>query len=133
MASGSSASSTNRATRYHYCNCGEKMYILTSWTSRNPGRRFVRCPNVKSRSCTTFNFIDEELPNQYYKDLLMELRSETNKYRIDEQDESKEKLVKVLEELTYAKSKDKFVDKVFYFPFGVVIMLCIVIALVMMN
>ncbi|KAJ9565721.1 hypothetical protein OSB04_001687, partial [Centaurea solstitialis] len=31
------------------CNCGSIGSIKTSWTSRNPGRRFYSCSNKKQR------------------------------------------------------------------------------------
>ncbi|KAL8188599.1 hypothetical protein R6Q57_029887 [Mikania cordata] len=31
------------------CECPKEVVILTSWTSRNPGRRFYTCPGQGSR------------------------------------------------------------------------------------
>ncbi|KAL8241824.1 hypothetical protein R6Q59_012126 [Mikania micrantha] len=28
-----------------FCECGKEAIILTSWTNRNPSRRFYGCPN----------------------------------------------------------------------------------------
>ncbi|PWA44743.1 zinc finger, GRF-type [Artemisia annua] len=42
------------------CRCGNVAIIKTSWTDRNPGRRFFWCPNVMiwGSDCGTFGWID---------------------------------------------------------------------------
>lgn len=91
---------------------------------------------VKNGYCTRFNFIDEELPSGYYKDLLFELHSQTKSlYSQDcrpamenEDGDLNAKLVKVMEELTFSKSKLKIYDQMLYVLISVVAFLCLIIA-----
>ncbi|XP_042752055.1 uncharacterized protein At4g04775-like [Lactuca sativa] len=57
------------------CKCNEEASIFTSWTAKNPGRRFYGCPNYKDESmnCKYFTWIDDELTIQRYKDLLFNM------------------------------------------------------------
>ncbi|KAJ0830229.1 hypothetical protein HanPSC8_Chr15g0652821 [Helianthus annuus] len=34
------------------CWCGKEVALRTSWTVRNPGRRFISCPNLGNHSWT---------------------------------------------------------------------------------
>ncbi|KAL4570649.1 hypothetical protein LXL04_026308 [Taraxacum kok-saghyz] len=56
MASSSSTGSFNRGARKgvrRTCDCGDLVGMWTAWTARNPGRRFVGCPNYKRAiACT---------------------------------------------------------------------------------
>nr|GEU42576.1 ribonuclease H-like domain-containing protein [Tanacetum cinerariifolium] len=56
------------ATKTH-CNCKIPLplKIQVSWTQTNLGRRFKEC---LVRKCRFHGFIDDELPSQYYKELL---------------------------------------------------------------
>ncbi|KAI7746910.1 hypothetical protein M8C21_018572 [Ambrosia artemisiifolia] len=36
-----------------YCRCGREAIVRTSWTSKNPGRRFYSCP-IKASQCGGF-------------------------------------------------------------------------------
>nr|GMD92017.1 cytochrome P450 82C4-like [Ipomoea batatas] len=58
----SGSSNTSRASRFRHSieirecqNCGNEMYIRTSWTDRNPGRRFWQCLDLSKQSITTGN------------------------------------------------------------------------------
>ncbi|XP_052625947.1 uncharacterized protein At4g04775-like [Lactuca sativa] len=57
------------------CKCNEEAPMFTSWTAKNPGRRFYGCPNYKDESmnCKYFMWIDDELTTQRYKDLLFNM------------------------------------------------------------
>ena len=92
---------------------------------------------MKSRYCTGFRFLDEELPSQYYKDLVYDLHCRSkqagNIKLGDEQDDSKLQMLKALEELKCSKSSLEKKDKFLYFLVGVVAMLSIVIAVVVIN
>ncbi|MFS8018692.1 putative transcription factor GRF family [Helianthus anomalus] len=40
------------------CDCGKEALILTSWTDRNPGRRFYGCPDQGS-TCRFIGWVDQ--------------------------------------------------------------------------
>ena len=91
------------------------------------------CLQVKSVSCTTFCFVDEELPSVYYKELLFDLHSHS-KEMVEgksvigvKEDDSSVQLLKMKNELTVTQSKLKLFDKVLYLLIGVVAMLSFVI------
>ncbi|KAL2898770.1 DNA topoisomerase 3-alpha [Bienertia sinuspersici] len=47
------------------CYCGLPIGRRTSWTDRNPGRKFMCCkfyePETEWRGCNFFNWIDEDM------------------------------------------------------------------------
>ncbi|KAL8197747.1 hypothetical protein R6Q57_024281 [Mikania cordata] len=43
-----------------FCGCGKEAVIRTSWTSRNPGRRFYSCPDQGS-NCSFITWVDPEM------------------------------------------------------------------------
>ncbi|KAL8230034.1 hypothetical protein R6Q57_014934 [Mikania cordata] len=43
-----------------FCGCGKEVVIRTSWTSRNPGRRFCSCPDQGS-NCSFITWVDPEM------------------------------------------------------------------------
>lgn len=47
------------------CNCGLPVGRRTSWTERNPGRRFMSCkfyePESEWRGCNFFKWVDEDM------------------------------------------------------------------------
>ncbi|KAI3701432.1 hypothetical protein L6452_26498 [Arctium lappa] len=45
------------------CHCGLFATIRTSWTTKNPGRRFYGCPRKVSR-CDFFSWYDQQLCNR---------------------------------------------------------------------
>ncbi|XP_021731490.1 uncharacterized protein At4g04775-like [Chenopodium quinoa] len=62
-----SNSSYHSAKKFHpnKCNCGIPPNLETSWTTKNPGRRFLACKFYDSatgrRGCKFFKWIDEEI------------------------------------------------------------------------
>lgn len=46
------------------CKCGYALAIRTSWTTQNPGRRFLACkfydPETEIRGCDSFYWVDED-------------------------------------------------------------------------
>nr|XP_043630453.1 uncharacterized protein LOC122601779 [Erigeron canadensis] len=134
MAGSASSSSVNKSLPYMYCQCGTKMRIFTSWTRKNPGRRFVKCRNIKTRSCTSFNFIDDELPSEYYKDLFYELHEEAKNSvgSAEQQEDSNLQMLQAMKELTLPKPKSNDIDKVFYLLIGVIAILSIVIVVLVL-
>ncbi|KAK9713745.1 hypothetical protein RND81_06G048700 [Saponaria officinalis] len=82
----SGTSSSNTLCNPSKCKCSVPLALLTSWTSRNPGRRFMAC---KFRFCKYFRWVDEE-QSEWQRDvinqLLMEkklLESENNNLRVE--------------------------------------------------
>lgn len=99
---------------------------------------------VRSKFCTSFKFIDEELPNQYYKELISNLHSDAMKVNSqfasgnedeneNEEDDTKIQLIQAMEELRLTKSKLKLFDQVFVVLIGVVVLLAFVIGVIVMN
>ncbi|GKB61805.1 hypothetical protein Tco_0917991 [Tanacetum coccineum] len=63
------------ATRTH-CKCKPPhlLKVKVAWTRINPGRRFKGCPIYdKDTKCFVYGFLDDELPSEYYKELLYNL------------------------------------------------------------
>ena len=64
-----------------------------------------------------FEFVDEELPSRYYKELVFELHTQCstfgkeNQFKHDE--DTQNEIVKIMEDLTFTKSKIKFYDRLF--------------------
>lgn len=75
--------------------------------------------------------MDAELPNQYYKDMLLnfhlQCRGIDNNPNVDQSDESKKEIVKLMEELTSSKSKNLVYDRIFRFLIVVIVVMGIVI------
>ncbi|KAL4587070.1 hypothetical protein LXL04_011720 [Taraxacum kok-saghyz] len=59
------------------CLCDDPVGKWTGWRSNNPGWRFIGCPNFRDvdKNCEYFAWVDPELPNQWYKDLLMDFHN----------------------------------------------------------
>ncbi|KAK9074546.1 hypothetical protein SSX86_007144 [Deinandra increscens subsp. villosa] len=43
-----------------FCWCGDEAIIRTSWTTRNPGRRFYGCPRTAS-TCRFIGWYDPQM------------------------------------------------------------------------
>ena len=48
-----------------FCNCNRQLRVQTSTSKANPGKRYVKCD-----VCRVYEFLDDDLPSQYYKDLV---------------------------------------------------------------
>ncbi|CAA0829090.1 Unknown protein [Striga hermonthica] len=63
------------------CNCGDKLHLKTSWTARNPGRRYWACPKYGSAGyCGIFIWYDPEMCERS-KSIIPGLLNKMNKYR----------------------------------------------------
>ncbi|KAL4578541.1 hypothetical protein LXL04_014665 [Taraxacum kok-saghyz] len=89
---GSKANLRQRQRRTR-CDCGDYVGKWTAWSEKNPGRRFIGCPNYQicnkiietenriwdqndvHRNCGFFDWVDPALPNQWYIDLIHELHN----------------------------------------------------------
>ncbi|KAJ9556858.1 hypothetical protein OSB04_011472 [Centaurea solstitialis] len=130
--SSSSAPNTRRSTDDMLCFCGDMMQVRTSWTNSNPGRRFISCPNYGSdRRCRKFKFLDVELPNEYYKDLMFQQHMQVRKLERDNQLEHCEAVcsenMRLMDELKVSKAKVQAYDRLLMVLIVVVVCLCSVI------
>ncbi|KAL1805003.1 hypothetical protein ACET3Z_028071 [Daucus carota] len=68
---------------FQKCFCGGRVRMKTSWTEKNPGRRFISCPRrkVDGQGCKFFEWIDPEL-NVGVRELIADLKH--NKSIMDE-------------------------------------------------
>ena len=63
------------------CECGLPLRVLTSWTSTNPGRRFVVCPNRSKpmgKKCEVWDWYDVEIESDWYRMNLYEMYNTLN-------------------------------------------------------
>ncbi|KAJ1388156.1 Zinc finger, GRF-type [Sesbania bispinosa] len=59
------SSASSSYSRVRKCRCGEKLILLTSNNTRNPGRNFWRCPLWDTQStCNYFQWADEEIADE---------------------------------------------------------------------
>ncbi|KAL4583623.1 hypothetical protein LXL04_008203 [Taraxacum kok-saghyz] len=68
-------SSSTTSLNVRRCSCGDVAGFWTSWTIKNPRRRFFGCPNFMDdeRDCGYFRWVDPPLPNKWYKDHMFNL------------------------------------------------------------
>nr|KAJ0215196.1 hypothetical protein LSAT_V11C300115810 [Lactuca sativa] len=59
------------------CFCEDPVGKWTSWRPTNRGRRFIGCPNFwdEEKDCKYFAWVDPPLPNNWYRNLLMEFHN----------------------------------------------------------
>ncbi|PWA92197.1 hypothetical protein CTI12_AA082140 [Artemisia annua] len=114
-----------------YCGCGLAMTVKTAWTRENPGKRFISCPKYSGPKCGYYEFFDEDLPSDYYRDLLWE---EHQKGKRGVQRNEMQEQIHVLtmeknllaDELTCTKAKLQLYDKLFLILIGILIVFCVV-------
>ncbi|CAH1424402.1 unnamed protein product [Lactuca virosa] len=70
-----SLSSSSRVRLY---GCGHRMW--TTWTLKNPGRRFLGCTNYNHEYINYgfFRWIVPQLPNKWYREKMYEVRAQAN-------------------------------------------------------
>ncbi|GJR05403.1 hypothetical protein Tco_0528387 [Tanacetum coccineum] len=64
----SSESRVNSDIVEYFCKCSHQLIVQIAKTRKNPGKRFVTCSK-----CNVYNFLDDDLPSEYYKELLYEI------------------------------------------------------------
>ncbi|CAI9274458.1 unnamed protein product [Lactuca saligna] len=59
------------------CFCEDPVGKWTSWRPTNPDKRFIGCPNFRDeeKDCKYFAWVDPPLPNNWYRNLLMEFHN----------------------------------------------------------
>ncbi|GJW97897.1 hypothetical protein Tco_0179705 [Tanacetum coccineum] len=109
----------------YFCKCSRQFTVQTAKTRKNPGKRFVTC-----LKCNVYDFLDDELPSEYYKELLYEMfqKQKQSKKHMDY-----EQVINVLamknsmceEELRATKSKLKLYDRLFFIMLGTFSRVCV--------
>ncbi|KAJ9546382.1 hypothetical protein OSB04_018925 [Centaurea solstitialis] len=99
----------------------------------NPGRRFLSCPNYgSSKKCNMFQFVDDELPDQYYKELVYQLHLQASRFgnenQFQDHEDTQNELLKIMEDLSITKSKIKVYDRLLMCLVVVVMSLVVAIA-----
>ncbi|WOH11753.1 hypothetical protein DCAR_0831244 [Daucus carota subsp. sativus] len=56
----SSSIDSVRKEEHKSCFCGRRARVFTSWTLKNPGRRFYTCATPKNNGCHYFEWFAEE-------------------------------------------------------------------------
>ncbi|GKA82507.1 hypothetical protein Tco_0789255 [Tanacetum coccineum] len=109
----------------YFCKCNRQLTVQTAKTWKNPGKRFVTCSK-----CSVYDFLDDDLPSEYYKELLygMFQKQKQSKKHMDY-----EQVINVLareksmceEELRATKLKLKWYDRLFFIMLGTFSMGCV--------
>ncbi|GJX33997.1 calcium-binding EF-hand family protein [Tanacetum coccineum] len=109
----------------YFCKCSRQLTIQTAKTRKNPGKRFVTCSK-----CKVCDFFDDDLPSEYYKQLLYEMfqNKKQSKKHMDY-----EQVINVLamekstceEELRATKSKLKLHDMLFFIMLRTFSVVCV--------
>ncbi|GJW82871.1 hypothetical protein Tco_0156016 [Tanacetum coccineum] len=95
----------------YFCKCNRQLTVQTAKTRKNPGKRFVTCSK-----CNVYDFLDDDLPSEYYKELLYGM---LQKHKQLKKHVDYEQLINVLaidksrlkKELKATKSKLKLYDR----------------------
>ncbi|GJV86792.1 hypothetical protein Tco_1530730 [Tanacetum coccineum] len=101
----------------YFCKCSRQLTVQTAKTKKNQGKRFVTCSK-----CNVYDFLDDDLPSEYYKELLYEMFEKQKQLK---KHMNYEQVINVLameksmceEELRATKSKLKLYDSQFYHGF----------------
>lgn len=125
-------SSRNRATTRvidgkieYFCRCAIRLTVKTSTTRTNPGKRFVKCS-----VCEVYDFLDGDLPSEYYKDLVygfLQNAKRLNKTVDYQQVIDALALDKSImeEELNDIKAKLKLYERLFFILIGSFAVVCV--------
>ncbi|GJW01912.1 hypothetical protein Tco_1560768 [Tanacetum coccineum] len=109
----------------YFCKCNRQLTVQTAKTRKNPDKRFVKCAK-----CNVYDFLDDDLPSEYYKELLymMFQKQKQSKKHMDY-----EQVINVLameksmceEESRATKSKLKLYDRLFFIMLGTFSVVCV--------
>ena len=115
-----------------FCNCNRQLRVQTSSSRANPGKRYVKCD-----LCRVYEFLDDDLPSQYYKDMvygfLQRQRGMDNGPMIESLALEKSRLEEELkvtksrlgDDLKAAKAKLELYDKLFMVMLGCLCVICV--------
>ncbi|PWA49967.1 hypothetical protein CTI12_AA476900 [Artemisia annua] len=117
-----------------FCNCNRQLRVQTSTTRTNLGKRYVKCGD-----CRVYEFLDDDLPSQYYKDLVYGFQRHRGmdtgpmiealaleKSRLE--DELKVTKSTLEDELKARKAKLELYDRLFMVMLGCLCVICVGIA-----
>ncbi|GKC91536.1 hypothetical protein Tco_1152185 [Tanacetum coccineum] len=117
----------------YFCKCSRQITVQTAKTRKNPGKQFVTCSK-----CKVYDFLDDDLPSEYYKELLygMFQKQKQSKKHMDY-----EQVINVLareksmceEELRATKSKLKLYDRLFLIMLGTFSVVCVGFGMLVVN
>ena len=119
-----------------FCNCNRQLRVQTSTSRANPGKRYVKCD-----VCRVYEFLDDDLPSQYYKDLVFGFyqrqRGRDNGPMIEAIGLEKSRLEEELKatkstlehELMTGKAKLELYDRLFMVMLGCLCIICVGIGL----
>ncbi|KAK1354984.1 GRF-type domain-containing protein [Heracleum sosnowskyi] len=120
MSAMSNSSSKNWDHTWVVCNCGMNARLRTSWTSKNPGKRFWSCCKPKEvRQCNFFMWMDDELGGRA-KEIISELK-QRNSFLEDQVMKLEDKLIKKKKKTEMVKKK-----KEAQFNMFCIIMMCFI-------
>jgi len=78
--------------------------------------------------CSLYQFLDDELPSQYYKDLVFELHNSVECFKMDNESTMLfEEGLKLKEDLKVANGKLQLYERLFRLMLGGLSVLCVVI------
>lgn len=116
----------------HFCKCNRQLRLQTSTTRTNPGKRYVKCSD-----CRVYEFLDDDLPSQYYKDLVygffqrqkgMDTAPMIEALALEKsrlEDELKATKSRLEDELKARKSKLELYDRLFMIMLGFLCLICV--------
>ncbi|GJZ27028.1 hypothetical protein Tco_0571281 [Tanacetum coccineum] len=109
----------------YFYKCSRQLTIQTTKTRKNPGKRFVTCSK-----CNVYDFLDDDLPSEYYKELLygmFQTQKQSKKHMDYEQVINVLAMEKSMceEELRATKSKLKLYDRLFFITLGTFSVVCV--------
>ncbi|GJS32160.1 hypothetical protein Tco_0530542 [Tanacetum coccineum] len=109
----------------YYCKCNRRLPLQPETTRKNPGKRFVTCS-----VCMVYDFLDDDLPSEYYKELLygtFQKQKQLKKHIEYDQVIDVLALDKSMleEEFRAAKTKLKLYDRLFFIMLGSLSVACV--------
>ncbi|GJR85171.1 hypothetical protein Tco_0209182 [Tanacetum coccineum] len=108
----------------YFCKCSRQLTVQTTKTRKNHGKRFVTCSK-----CKVYDFLDDDLPSEYYKELygMFQNKKQSKKHMDYEQVINVLAMEKSMceEELRATKSKLKLYDRLFFIMLGTLSVVCV--------
>ncbi|KAK9698639.1 hypothetical protein RND81_08G119900 [Saponaria officinalis] len=109
----STATSSNSSRNPSKCKCSMPPALLTSWTSHNPGRRFLAC---KFRFCKYFRWVDEE-QSEWQRDVINQLLLEKKLLQSDN-DNLRDEKSQLVEQVIELRAENHLMKEKMDFVFG---------------
>ena len=101
--------SSRASASIYVCDCGKKAKMYTSWSLKNPGRRFYTCCQPQDSRCDYFEWFDVETEG-WHGDVITQLNN--RRIYLEEKIALLEEKVSMLEgKLTTNKKKAKALEE----------------------